>query len=319
MKKSASTISAEGLRNWQDVIDQHPQDRAITPAARRNQLVRWAAAGTSIFAGALLLLLCFWALRASPARSGQVEPSPLNPPLQKLVFASDGVLTEGWVWQFLGIHQGDYMRNIDIFALRQKLLDLKQVKDASITREFPGTLRITVQERRPWLRVAADNGAGGFQLNLVARDGTVFVGQDYTDEVLNQLPWLAGMPLHRTKPEGFAALRGMDAVAELLSTARAKMPQVAAQWTVVDLSQFDPRPETPVSLIKIRSAQLGELTFIANNPARNFDIQIQQLAVAVKEIDQKSLLVRGLDLSIDNQVVVEKAVLPTSAPAHQVR
>jgi cell division protein FtsQ len=317
MKKPASITPAEGLRNWHDVIDQHANDRAITPTARRNRLVHWTAWGTSIFAFTLLLLVCAWALRGSSVTNASTQPSPVATPLQKMIFTSDGVLTEEWAWQFLKIHPGDSLRNIDIFALRQKLLDLKQVKDAALVRELPGTLRITVQERRPWLRIAADNGAGGYSLNLVSRDGLVFEGQDYPDAVLNQLPWLAGATLHRAKEGGFAPIAGMDAVAELLSTARAQVPQEAAQWTVVDLSQFDPRPEAPVlsSLIKVRSTELGELTFLDHN----FQSQIQRLAVAVQDLEQKAVLMRGLDLSLDNQVVVEPAVLPTSTPVSHAR
>jgi cell division protein FtsQ len=315
MKKSASITAAEGLRNWQDVIDQHANDRVITATARRKRLVHWTAWGVSLFAFALVLLVCVWALRGSSAHNGSVPSSPVATPLQKLEFASDGVLTEEWAWQFLQIHPGDSLRNLDIFALRQKLLDLKQVQDASITRELPGTLVIKVQERRPWLRIAVADGAGGYRLNLVARDGAVFEGQDYPDEVLNQLPWLAGLTLHRAKPEGFAVIPGMDAVADLLATAKAEVPQMAAQWTVVDLGQFDPRPEAPISLIKIHSTDLGELTFRAGN----FESQIQRLAFAVNNLNSKAMLLRGLDLSIANQVVVEPAVLPASTPIGRTR
>jgi hypothetical protein len=107
----------------------------------------------------------------------------------------------------------------------------------------------------------------------------------------------------------------MDAVADLLATAKAEVPQMAAQWTVVDLGQFDPRPEAPISLIKIRSTELGELTFRAGN----FESQIQRLAFTVNNLNQKAILLRGLDLSIANQVVVEPAVLPASTPLGRTR
>ncbi len=319
MKNSSSITAAEGLRNWQDVIDQHANDRAITPTVRRQRLVHWTVWGASLFALVLLLLLGAWAVHGPSVHGGPGRTSPTATSLQKLGFATDGVLTEEWAWQFLNLHPGDSLRNLDIFALRQKLLDLKQVKDASITRELPGTLLIKVQERRPWLRVAADNGAGGYRLYLIARDGTVFEGQDYPDEVLNQLPWLTGLTLHRAKPSGFASIPGMEAVVELLATARAEVPHGAAQWTMVDLSQFDPRPEAPVSLIKIHSTELGELTFVANNHFNPLQLQIERLAAAVQDLQQKAVLMRGLDMSIENQVVVEPAVLPASPPIRRTR
>ncbi|HTB64301.1 MAG TPA: FtsQ-type POTRA domain-containing protein [Opitutales bacterium] len=313
MKKSSLT-AAEGLRTWQD-IGQQAAARAISPVARRNRHMRWLGWGMSLVGVMLLAALCIWAIRSSATAPLPVKGQAVRAPsaLVKFEFKTDGVLTDGWVMNFLNLHAGDSLDKVDVFNLRTRLLSLLQIKDVSVERELPDTLRISVSERKPWLRVAVDDGKGGFQVYLVSRDGTVFAGQDFPDKIMNGLPWMSGMNLHRTKDHGFQPVPGMDQVADLLAAARTHAPKIAAKWTVVNLSKFDPRPETPAygSLIKVESGTLGELTFAANIPSNDFESQIKHLAFVAEQLDAQPMVLRGLDLSLGNQVVVQPL---TTAP-----
>jgi hypothetical protein len=310
MKKSLTP--AEGLRTWQD-IGQQSADRALSPVARRNRLIRWVGAGAMYAFALLLLLLSVWALRGAEAPPARGHAGLPPAALDKFEFKSDGVLTEGWAMNFLQLHQGDSLEKLDVFALRARLLASLQVREAAVERVLPGTLRVTVSERKPWLRVATDDGLGGYKVYLVARDGTVFAGQDFPEPILNQLPWMSGIALHRAKDGGFQSVPGMDQVADLLFTARAHVPKIAAQWTVVDLRQFDPSPSPWLSLIKVQSGDLGELTFISGNPATNFETQIQRLSFVAGQLEVKPMLLHGLDFSVPNQVVVQPAAPPPPA------
>ena len=313
MKKSATT--AEGLRTWQD-IGQQAADRALSPVARRNRLIHWVGSGLMFCFAALLLLLGAWALRGStapPVRGHAEAPSAV---LGKFEFASDGVLTEAWAMKFLQVHQGDSLDHLDVFALRERLLGSLQVRDASVERILPGTLRVSLNERKPWLRVATNDGAGGYKVYLVARDGTVFEGQDFPEQILNQLPWMSGLALHRAKEGGFQPVPGMEQVSNLLFAAQTHAPKVAAQWTVVDLSQFDPRPAAPLSVIKVQSGKLGILTFATTD----FETQIHRLSFVADQLEAKPMLLHGLDLSLSNQVIVQPAAPPpTTLAANRLR
>jgi hypothetical protein len=213
------------------------------------------------------------------------------------------------VRDYLKLHPGDSLQKYDVFALRKSLLACKQVSDAMVERVLPGTLRIRLSEREPWLRIAADNGAGGYTPYLVARDGTVYDGKLYGDDVLAHLPWLAGVALHHAPDGGFMPIAGADAVAELLTVARGSVPQLVEQWAVVDLSQFDARPAAPLSLIKIRSGNLGELVFLAGD----FRTQIDRLALTAHELQDRQLTPKRLDMSIENEVVVQPLNSPPLA------
>ncbi len=310
MSKPAS-MSPDGLRSWQE-INQHVADSALSPAARRNRLVRWAGWAAMAFSGVLLMILAVYAVRAGRAAPARGAAGALAMPLGKVQFTTDGVLTQGWVMNFLHLGVGDPLEKIDVAVLRQKLLATRQVSEAFIERERPGTLHIVLKERRPWLRAAVDNGAGGYKLYLIARDGTVFEGLDFPNELLNQLPWMNGWALHRAKDGtgNFDPVPGMDVVADLLKTARERVPQIAAQWAVVDLGQFDPRPQASLSLLRIpKAGDLGQLTFVAGDytkpyAAGDFTKQIDRLALAAHTVQEKQLLVSGYDMSISDQVIV---------------
>ena len=309
MNKSLTT--AEGLRTWQD-IGQHAASRALSPVARRNRLIHWIGSGLMFVLAALMFLLCAWALRGSTAPPARGRAGlPPAAALGKFEFKSDGVLTPDWAMNFLQLHPGDGLEKLDVFALRARLLASLQVRDASVERVLPGTLRVNITERKPWLRVAAADGQGGYQVYLVARDGTVFAGQDFPDQILQQLPWMSGRALHRAKDGGFQPVPGMEQVAGLLLAARTHAPKIAAQWSVVDLSQFDPRPTTPLhgSVIKIQSGNLGILTFAPTD----FETQIQRLNFVAGQFEAKPMLLQGLDFSLSNQVIVQPLTPPSSS------
>ncbi len=187
--------------------------------------------------------------------------------------------------------------------------------------KLPDTLRISVKERHPVLRVATDNGLGSYKVFLVSGDGTVFAGEDFPDAILDQLPWMAGQALHRAKGDAFQPVAGMNTVADLLATAHQRASRLVADWTVVDLSQYDPRPQAPLSLIKVQAGKLGEITFQAAGlvAPMDFSTQLNRLVFAAQQLDDKPapLPLRGLDLSVPNQVIVQPITLAVSTPARR--
>jgi len=343
MKKSTFVPPSAGMRTWLE-IGQRTPGRPLSLVARRKQIVRWLGVGATLFLVGAMAWLAIWAVKIyhqSPQSQQAVAPGA---PLQRVDFASDGVLTEDWARQYLALQNGKALMQYDVFALQQHLLDTKQVLKASVERVLPETLRIRITERRPWLRIAADDSKGGYKTWLVARDGQVFDGQLFSDERLRILPWLVGVTLHPVRngydllqnpdsvKNGSEALandsknvaQGVDAAATLLTQALSLVPQLEQQWTVVDLSAFDGRPQSPLSLLKIRTRDQVELVFLAEN----YGTQLDRLAFTMHSLQEKQVQPKRIDLSIvdsdkknqfSNQVVVQLAALPaTSATAKRI-
>ena len=89
------------------------------------------------------------------------------------------------------------------------------------------------------LRLRGLGAQGNEEMLYVARDGAVFPGRNYDEPLVATLPWLAGVNLQRDRAgSGFVRLDGMEAVSELLGTARSSAPALARDFQVVSLARF---------------------------------------------------------------------------------
>jgi len=78
-----------------------------------------------------------------------------SPQIGKIEFKSDGVITPAWLSAYLKIPRKSRMADVNIFALKQSLEALTQVKSASVERAYPDTLRVVISEHKPMLRFYA--------------------------------------------------------------------------------------------------------------------------------------------------------------------
>jgi cell division protein FtsQ len=91
-------------------------------------------------------------------------------------------LTTGEILDAAGVHEGDAMVWIDTSAAVEGMEALPYVRDASLEREWPDTLRITVHERTPSAWAAGPTGPA-----LVDRTGRVLATVDAAPPGLPQL------------------------------------------------------------------------------------------------------------------------------------
>jgi POTRA domain-containing FtsQ-type protein len=180
-----------------------------------------------------------WVIVASLQENPKTMPAAARAvPVKHLVLKSDGVLDGVWLARTLALSKNASLMELDLEGLRARLLTGGQVKAASLTRNFPDTLQVRVSERPPVVRVRARFGATDERVLLVARDGTVFEGEGFNPEYLATLPWLAGVSLNR-KDGRFAAIAGMDLVADLLARAQLETPRLYQSWGIVSLARFE--------------------------------------------------------------------------------
>jgi POTRA domain, FtsQ-type len=255
MSKTATTPFA---RTWQD-ISQSVNPRAMSKVSRQRRLVC-----TLKFAGmASVLAAIVWGtieiaetMGRSPNQPGLAESGP---PLKDIALTTDGVLDHTWAGRTLALPKNATLMSLDLYALRTRLLATGQIKAAVLTRNFPSTLAINIQERSPVARVQVQLGAAPPCALLVARDGVVYDGKNYDPALLNTLPWLDGVKLVRAG-SGFAPIDGMDAVADLLATARNQAEHLYRTFEVVSLARLASDGE-----LIVRSKDVPEITFNARD------------------------------------------------------
>jgi cell division protein FtsQ len=261
-------------------------------------------------AGALAALgaVAWAAVEVSGALDGAAAAAPASDsPVRQVRLATDGVLDKAWIAHTLALPANASLAGLDLAGLRSRVMADRQVRDASLTREFPGTLAVKLSERVPVARVMAQDDGKPPRAMLVAADGVVFGGACYAAAYLEALPWLDGVRLAR-EGGGFAAIGGMGAVADLLSRARAAIGPLERTWRVVSLARLDSDGE-----IAVRTGDGLTVTFSAQEDLfRQFAKLDLLMDVTRAHPDQN---VRSIDLALGGQVPVAVGTPAAGQPA----
>lgn len=221
-------------------------------------------------------------------------------PVREILYETDGTLDRAWLEERLALPAGAGLHELDIFALRENLREDPQVREATVRRRFPDTLQVTVEERVPVARVLVRE-EGERRVLLVGRDGMVFAGRGLAPRKTGTLPFLTGVRLQATGEGSYRPLEGFREVTELLDTARASYPGIAATWRIVDLSAFSPAAGDLYSTVQVHSTVVRNLLFATSD----YRAQLRRLrdildVVQTEEVEK----LERVDLRFDESVPV---------------
>lgn len=303
------TTTAPRARNWKD-IPQQVSPRTLSKEGRKRRVF----GGARVIAAAVVLAALAWGgwevYHAVVQEPAQIASAVQAPPLKSPVLRTDGVLTHAWLVAALDLPKKATLMELDLDRLQQRLLAHGQVRSAVLTRNFPDTLDVTLQERSPVARLNLQIGRAAPRPFLVARDGVIYDGAGYNPALLATLPWLDGVTLAPAPGGGFAPIAGMAAVAGLLQVAQNQTPQLYANWQVVSLARL----ASDGQLI-VRSKQIDRIVFSANG---DYLRQLGRLDVIVDTTRaQPDHRLASVDLALGDKVPVaaDASAVPVAAGA----
>ena len=287
--------NAPNARNWRD-IPQQVKPRAMSTEGRRRLI--WNGVKTV----ALIAILggISWggyelaaALRGSPKRFHGAAPTV---PVNEIVLITDGVLDQAWLISTLALPKNASLMELDLYRLRAKLLATAQVRTASLTRNFPATLAVSLSEFSPVARMMAQINGEEPRMFMVAREGIVFDGFGFDEEMVSTLPWLDGVKLTR-KDDAFVPIAGMETVADLLAKAKMEAEHLYRSWQVVSLARLESDGE-----IEVRDRSVARIFFGTNE---DFFRQLARLDLLLDTARrQTDKFPREINLAIGAQVPV---------------
>ncbi len=298
MSHSATDSMPRG-RSWRN-IRQEVTPHALSSRGRKRRHLNWlksAALGALVLAAAwgVHWAAVTWSDRAALAKVVH------SPKLAEPVLITDGVLPQKWVKDALALPASARLMSLDLAALRARLQAHGQVQVAVLTRSFPDTLVATLRERTPVARLQVQDGAGTPQQLLVARDGTVYEGVNYDQDMITTLPWLAGITLRR-QGAGYAPISGMDAVARLLATAQTEAPWLYRDWIIVSLARLASHGELMVRTQDVGGHRMEEIVF---SRKQDYYKQLARLDFILEQSrDRVDRLPVRVDLTLDGQATV---------------
>ena len=287
------------VRSWRN-ITQIAGRKAVTKIARNRKIVSYcknSAIGLSAIAIAAGL---FFGVQFAVARYGSIKLAGPSENVRRILFRSDGVLSHDWVQKVVRIPAATEMMDVDIFAIKELLESHGQVREAEVWRRFPDQLEIALKEREPLLRARVPARREGFDELLVAADGTIYTGFDYSEEGLREIPYLGGLTFRR-EADGFQPVPGMETLKELLILARERYPEIYRTWRVVSCEDFSGARDRLGEVIKIGGTDIREVVFFPDG----FEGQLDRLAHVVEYSQQRRVSVlKRVDLSLGEQVSV---------------
>lgn len=283
--------------SWRN-IKQSSARRAVTSIAKKRRLhinLRYCSYvfGVMVVVAFVIGAVWWWQNRAFGVLAVPEES------LSQVYFESDGVLNEDWFAESVDIPSGVSLMDVDIFELRDELLDYGQIKEATVERIFPDALKVTVQEHHPVLRIVIMDAKGKRFLYLISEQGEVFTGQNYPKATISGLPFLDGVILKRNDA-GFQPVVQAPVLAEFLYVARSGWPELYADWQVVSCREFKGDPNELGALIHVRSKKHGDVVFAPNN----FPEQLSRLS-EISQYAKREQLTRlaSVDLSLHEPAV----------------
>ncbi|MFT3782330.1 MAG: FtsQ-type POTRA domain-containing protein [Nibricoccus sp.] len=299
-------------RTWRD-IQQTIAPKAMSPEGRKRLIVATIKSIAALFA----LGLAGWGgyeLMQSWGKNPMAIKSPVkSEPVKTIDTRTDGVLDTAWVTRVLSLPKNAGLMDLDLKALQSRLLETGQIRNAVLTRKFPATLIVMLEERWPVARVHAQVGDALAKDFLVARDGVIYDGVCYDAGILDALPYLADVNLKRMRGQ-FLPLEGMDKVADLLSTAHANVPDLFRNWKILSLKRYDSD-----GFIIVQSPEIKEIVF--GTREEDFFKQLARLDLVIEKgqlgpdhpAKSVNLAISSAQGGAQVPVVFETPVLPASS------
>ena len=300
------SVNLPNARTWRE-IPQPVVPRAMSREGQWRLLmaaVRIAAAsvigGGALWAGWLVFAAVRENVRVMPAAA---RATPLRAPELR----TDGVLDGAWLARTLALPAKTTLLELDLQKLRTRLLAEQQVATATLTKNFPDRLVVTISERNPVARVMTQM-LGQKRALLVARDGVIYVGEGYDRATLETLPWLDGVKIVPAGG-GFRPIAGMEQAAELLSKARLEAEHLYSTWGVISLARLATDRK-----LEVRTKDGRVLVYFTTND--DFFRQLAKLDYIADALGSRDPAASAvIDLSLGQDVPVMVTPAPAEEPA----
>ncbi len=206
--------------------------------------------------------------------------------VQKVEVTGLTTLTRDDIFYLLGITPETTLWQLDLARIGARLGHHPYIKTVMLRRMFPDTLRVTVQERTPYLAISAEN-----QRMLVDHEGVVL--RVYRPEQDSQVPHIL-LPSPRVLEPGMRVRQQeVQRAFELLQTYHAsplaetlRVTSIAMQPSGLTVWHFEQHP------FEIR---LGDESVAG---------QLERLPYALRYIAQHRLAVRAVDLSYRKRLII---------------
>ncbi|MEC7273924.1 MAG: FtsQ-type POTRA domain-containing protein [Verrucomicrobiota bacterium] len=220
--------------------------------------------------------------------------------IEKIIFETDGVLPNSWLGTVIELRRNTSIMGADIHVMKQQLEAHRQVKSASIERQFPNILKVSIKEYDPVMRMRVMGPNDQTELRIVSRSGTIYKGEGYTEAKLKELPYLQP---YQNYEGGLKQIRGIEQVAELLDLTRRSRPNFYKSLKVVSLEDYSGYPEMLGDVIEFRTTIVPRVIFGLKT---DFAQQLDRMGLILQYLESRdNPALKRIDLSLQDSAAVQ--------------
>jgi len=298
-KKSKSSTS------WRNI--KQSDSKPLSPQAKKRRWVnsfKLLALSFLVVISLIAIASSFYFLKKNIGGNSLSEYSQF---LSHIEIETNGVLREAHIKPLLEVQENSSMMDLDIFAIKDKLESVAQIRSAVVERQFPNTLKVTLDEYQPILKIVAMNKKRKHEGYLLSSEGHIYKGYGYPKETIRNLLYITGVNLRRRGDNSFRSLPHLSAIAKFLEVTRNQAPHLYKQWRFLSLEYFRQGPSSLGAFIKITTKKGIEIVFAPDK----FSLQLKRLdAILNYASEQKLATIKSINLSLNNQVAVKIANNP---------
>lgn len=299
MSRKKSKTKLKKTATWQG-IEQSSRSRGVSDQAKQRRLSFWIKWGGLALAFIGLIALGGYGIYSLKTKSylGGFARS-----VEDIEFETDGVLTKTWFCMAMPLVDKNGLMKVDIFSIKEALEAKGQICSAIVERQFPDTLKVTLEEHKPILKVVAVNDMGKHEGYLISDQGHIYKGWGYSRNFLKGLLFVDGIEL-TPEGDGFKPLAHMESVVDMLQTVRAHKPALYAHWRSISLKYLKVGVKGLDAYFKIKTRGGRELLFTPND----FLVQLNRLETILRYMNDDDIAsIKQIDLSVDGQAAVSIA------------
>lgn len=223
-------------------------------------------------------------------------------PLRSIQFTSDGTITGRWLAKVLNIKKNTSISEVDIFALKKRLIEFSQIRDVCIEKHFPDSIAIKINERHPLLKFTIKRERGEELLFVDSCDGSIFQAACMPKSLILAIPY-AELNLEKSKKSslGVREIQGIESVAYLIKALRTRCPEIYEQIEKFSLKKYDHRGGATWA----RTGIFLKSGLVVEFSPRDIDIQLLHLDYLMHEHGVTCAGVKKIDLTKIDSVIIE--------------
>ena len=217
--------------------------------------------------------------------------------LKKVQFHTDGVLNDQWLRGIISLSGSTRLMDIEIFKIKDKIEASNQIIYAEVRRQFPDTLKISVKEAVPKLKL--NNNHGVHSHNLISKEGVVFKGFGYSESFIESLLFLIPGEHNTDKIISDNQLSKLMPLLDLIENSNLK-DSIGVH--TISLEKFSGNRDIPGQIIEIRSKKFPRILF---TPEKDYLLQLERLNVIFSHLNTHgNPSVDLIDLSLMNHSTI---------------